>query len=102
MSELVAKTSVAVAVDEDLTTLVDWVNIESVSGFTIIVDNAGGGSANDITDVQIDTSDDGGVTSNLDQHAGVPAVPVASGKASQGNLYRDGGRFACTGLLCGR
>ena len=86
MSELVAKTSAAIAVDEDLTVLLDWTNIESVSGFTIIVDNAGGGSANDITDVQIDTSDDGGVTASLDQHAGVPAVPVASGKASQGTF----------------
>lgn len=86
MPELVAKTSAAIAVDEDLTTLLDWVNIESVSGFTLVVDNAGGGSANDITDVQIDTSEDGGVTPSLDQHDGVPAVPIASGKASQGTF----------------
>ncbi len=81
MAELVAKTSAAIAVDDSLTTLIDWVNIEQVSGFTIIVANAGGGSANDITDVQIDTSDDGGATSNLDQHDGVPAVPITSGNA---------------------
>lgn len=86
MSELVAKTSQAIAVDENLTTLIDWVNIELVSGFTIIVENAGGGSADDITDVQIDTSDDGGITANLDQHAGVPAVPVASGAAKVGTF----------------
>lgn len=86
MAELVAKTSSAIAVDENLTTLIDWVNIEALSGFTVIVDNAGGGSANDITDVQIDTSDDGGVTVNTDQHDGVPAVPVASGKASVGTF----------------
>jgi len=86
MAELLAKTSTAVAVDDDLTVLLDWVNIESVSGFTIVVENAGGGSANDISDVQIDTSPDGGVTVNTDQHPGVPAVPVASGKASQGTF----------------
>ena len=86
MGELVSTTSSAVAVDENLTTLIDWVNIEHVSGFTVIVDNDGGGSADDITDVQIDTSDDGGVTSETDQHAGVPAVPIASGKASLGTF----------------
>ena len=62
MSELAAKTSAAVAVDDSLTTLIDWTNIELMSGFTICVENAGGGSADDITDVQIDTSDDAGVT----------------------------------------
>lgn len=86
MAELVAKTAQAIAVDEDLTTLVDWINIEQVCGFTIIVENAGGGSANDITDVTIDTSDDGGTTPGLDQHPGVPAVPVASGSAKAGTF----------------
>lgn len=86
MSELVAKTSQAVAVDEDLTVLLDWVNIEAVSGFTIVVGNAGGGSANDIADVQIDTSDDGGAAADLDQHAGVPAVPIAAGQAAVGTF----------------
>jgi hypothetical protein len=86
MPELVAKTASAIAVDENLTVLIDWVNIELVSGFTVVVNNAGGGSANDITDVQIDTSDDGGDTANLDQHDGVPAVPVASGKAAVGTF----------------
>ena len=86
MSELIAKTSSAVAVDDSLTTLIDWVNIENVSGFTIAVANAGGGSANDISDVQIDTSVDGGVTINTDQHDGVPAVPITSGNASVGTF----------------
>jgi len=86
MSELVAKTLAAIAVDEDLTTLIDWVNIETLSGFTVVVANAGGGSANDISDVQIDTSDDGGDTPALDQHGGVPAVPIVSGKASVGTF----------------
>ena len=86
MAELLAKTSAAIAVDEDLTVLLDWVNIESVSGFTIVVANAAGGSANDISDVQIDTSPDGGVTVLTDQHAGVPAVPIASGKAAVGTF----------------
>lgn len=86
MSELVAKTSEAIAVDDSLMVLLDWVNIEQVSGFTIIVENAGGGSANDLTDVQIDTSDDGGITVNEDQHAGVPAVPIAAGVAKTGTF----------------
>ena len=81
MSELVAKTSSAIAVTDALTTLIDWVNIESVSGFTIIVENAGGGSGNDISDVQIDTSPDGGITVSTDQHPGVPAVPIAAGNS---------------------
>ena len=42
MGELVKKTSAAVAVTDELTTLIDWVNIEQVSGFTLIVKNAGG------------------------------------------------------------
>jgi len=86
MSELVAKTAAAIAVTDELTTLLDWVNIEQVSGFTLIVENAGGGSADDITDVQIDTSDDGGTTADLDQHDGVPAVPIAAGLAKTGTF----------------
>jgi len=86
MAELVAKTSAAVAVDDELTTLIDWTNIESLSGFTVIVENVGGGSGNDIVDVQIDTSDDGGNTANLDQHADVPAVPITSGNAKKGTF----------------
>jgi len=99
MPELVAKTAAAVAVTEDLTTLIDWVNIEQVSGFTIIVENAGGGSANDITDVQIDTSDDGGITSSLDQHADVPTVPIASGLAKTGT-FTDTSKFLRVRALC--
>ncbi len=99
MSELVVKTAAAIAVDENLTTLLDWVNIEQVSGFTIIVENAGGGSANDITDVQIDTSDDGGITSSLDQHAGVPAVPIASGSAKSGT-FTETAKFLRVRALC--
>lgn len=86
MPELVAKTSEAIAVDNSLTVLLGWVNIEAVSGFTIIVENAGGGSADDITDVQLDTSDDGGITVNEDQHGGVPTVPIASGIAKTGTF----------------
>jgi len=86
MAELVARTSAAVAVGDALTTLIDWVSIETLSGFTIVVANAGGGSASDIADVQIDTSTDGGATSSLDQHAGVPAVPIAAGKAAEGTF----------------
>ena len=98
MAELVKKTSAAVAVDENLTTLIDWINIESVSGFTITVNNAGGGSANDITDVQIDTSVDGGLTVLTDQHAGVPAVPIASGKAAQGTFTETAAFVRVRGL----
>lgn len=86
MSELVAKTPAAIAVDEDLTVLIDWVNIESVSGFTIVVDNAGGGSADSIYLVEIDTSDDGGITFNLDQHPGILPYPTVSPFAQQGTF----------------
>jgi len=86
MSEIIAQTSSALAVDEDLTTLIDWVNIELFSGFTLIVHNAGGGSANDITDVTIDESDDAGENIDLDQHAATPAVPIAAGSAPPGTF----------------
>ena len=99
MAELVSKTSSAVAVTEDLTTLLDWVNIETLSGFTLVVTNAGGGSANDITDVQIDTSDDGGVTSDLDQHAGVPAVPIADGESKE-DSFTDSSAYLRVRALC--
>lgn len=99
MSQLVKKTSAAVAVDDNLTTLLDWINIESVSDFTIIINNAGGGSANDITDVQIDTSVDGGVTVQTDQHAGVPDVPIASGKASV-ETFTETAAFVRIRALC--
>ena len=85
MAELVAKNASAVAVDENLTTLIDWTNIESLSGFGLFVENAGGGSSNDITGVHIDTSDDGGITSQLDQHDGFPSDPISSGKSENEN-----------------
>jgi hypothetical protein len=99
MAELVKKTSAAVAVTDELTTLIDWVNIEQVSGFTIIVKNAGGGSGNDITDVQIDTSSDGGVTVETDQHAGIPSVPIASGATGVGT-FTDTANFLRVRALC--
>ena len=98
--ELVAQTASAVAVDDSLTTLIDWVNIEQVSGFTIIIENAGGGSANDITDIQIDTSPDGGVTVSTDQHDGVPAVPIASGAAKKGT-FTETAAFVRVRGVCG-
>jgi len=99
MPELVSKTPSAVAVDENLTVLLDWVNIEQVSGFTIIIENAGGGSANDIIDVQIDTSDDGGITANLDQHPGVPAVPIAASSAKTGT-FTETTKFLRVRAMC--
>jgi len=98
MSELV-KNSSAVAVDESLTTLLDWTNIESLSGFTIMVENAGGGSANDITDIQIDTSVDGGVTVLTDQHADTPAVPIADGSTAKGT-FTETAAFVRVRALC--
>jgi len=99
MAELVTKTSAAVAVDDSLTTLIDWTNIENLAGFTIIVENAGGGSANSIQDVQIDTSDDGGATSNLDQHPGVPSMPVGSGTGKTGT-FTESAKFVRIRAKC--
>jgi hypothetical protein len=99
MAELVAKNATAIAVDENLTTLIDWTNIESLSGFTIMIENAGGGSGNDITDVQIDTSDDGGTTSELDQHADTPAVPIASGAIAK-ETFAETAKFVRVRALC--
>lgn len=99
MPELVAQTSQAVAVDDSLTTLIDWVNIEAVSGFTIIVENTGGGSANALTDIQIDTSNDGGITINTDQHDGVPAVPITSGNSKKGT-FTETAKFVRIRAVC--
>jgi len=82
MSQLVKKTDAAVAVTDELVTLIDWINIENFSDFFLIIDNVGGGSGNDISDIQIDTSPDAGITESLDQHADVPAVPIATGKSA--------------------
>jgi len=87
--EHVANTSGAVTVTEELTTLIDWVNIERLAGFTIIVRNEGGESSSDINDVQVDTSDDGGITVSLDQHPGVPPVPVPYPFASSAPFTED-------------
>ncbi len=83
--EVVAKTSVAVPIIDELTTLLDWTNIESLSGFTLVVENSDAGG-DDITDIQIDTSENGGVTIDLDQHAGVPAVPIEAADARRGTF----------------
>lgn len=99
MPELISKTS-AVAVTASLATLLDWTSIEGLSGFTIIVTNAGGGSAQDLTDIQIDTSTDGGTTILLDQHAGVPAVPIPSGESRQAAFTETASHIRVRGL-CG-
>ncbi len=99
MGQLVKQTASAVAVGDTLATLIDWVNIESLSGFTIIVANAGGGSGNDITDIQVDTSVDGGVTVLTDRHAGVPAVPIASGASATGT-FTETAAFIRIRALC--
>jgi len=99
MPELVAKTSESAELSDSLTVLLDWVNIEAFSGFTIVVENAGGGGANDITDVQIDTSDDGGITASEDQHPGVPAVPIADGDAKVGT-FTETAAFVRVRALC--
>jgi len=99
MAELISKTSAAVVVSDELTTLLDWVNIEQVSGFTIIVENAGGGSGDNITDIQIDTSNDGGITASLDQHPGVPAVPIASGSAKAAT-FTEAAKFLRVRATC--
>ncbi|HBR20260.1 MAG TPA: hypothetical protein DD726_08595 [Phycisphaerales bacterium] len=97
--ELVANNSVAIAVTDELTTLIDWTNIEAVSGFTVMVENAGGGGANSITDIQIDTSNDGGTTPALDQFAGVPAVPITSGNTKTGT-FTSTAKFVRIRAIC--
>ena len=99
MPELVAMTSAPVAVGDSLATLIDWTNIESVSGFTLTIANAGGGGADDLTDIQIDTSSDGGTTILTDQHAGVPAVPIAAGAAAVG-AFTESAAFVRVRAVC--
>lgn len=74
-----------VEVGDQLTTVIDWVSIENLGGFVVMVENLGGGTAGDITDVVIDTSIDGGETVLEDQYDGYPTVPIAAGKAAGTN-----------------
>ncbi|MFA5252839.1 MAG: hypothetical protein WC454_09695 [Phycisphaerae bacterium] len=97
--ELVANNSAAIAITDELTTLLDWTNIEAVSGFTVMVENVGGGSADSITDIQIDTSNDGGTTPALDQQAGVPAVPITSGNSKTGT-FTSTAKFVRVRAIC--
>ena len=99
--ELVAKSSAAVAVTDELVTLIDWINIESLSGFTVFVENAAGGSGDDIADVQIDTSDDGGITVVLDQ-GGIygPPVPITAGTAKKGSGFITTAKFIRIRAVC--
>jgi hypothetical protein len=99
MSVVVSKNPSAVAVSDELTVLLDWVNIESFSGFTIIIENAGGGSGDDISDIQIDISSDGGLTSTLNHHPGVmSAVPIASGNAGVATFTETAAYIRIRGL----
>lgn len=86
MGHLIAEQTTATAVTAALTTLIDWTYTEPFTAQRIIVENTGGGSADDITDVQIDESADGGATSDLDQHAATPAVPIVAGAAAHKTL----------------
>jgi len=97
--ELIAKTS-ATAVTASLSTLLDWTSIEGLSGFTVVVTNAGGGSGHNLTDIQIDTSTDGGTTVLLDQHAATPAVPIPSGESRQAAFTETASHVRIRGL-CG-
>jgi len=79
MSYLIAEQTTAIAISDALTTLLDWTSVNDYSDFTIIVKNNGGGSADDIADIEIDQTDALGGASDLDAFPGVPAVPIASG-----------------------
>jgi hypothetical protein len=82
---LLKSTNSAVAVGDSLTVLIDWVSIANLGGWVVMVENAGGGSGDDISDVVIDTSIDGGVTVLQDQFAGYPVVPIVAGTATATN-----------------
>lgn len=79
MGYTVADQTTATAVTASLTTLIDWVNIEAYETFHIVTENTGGGSGNDITDVQLDVSDDAGVTVTTDKYDVTPAASITSG-----------------------
>ncbi len=69
----------ATAIGASLTTLLNWTPVDGYSDFHLITENTGGGSGNDITDVQLDQSDDGGVTVSLDAKDVSPAVAITTG-----------------------
>lgn len=69
----------ATAIGASLTTLLNWTAVDGYSDFHLITENTGGGSGNDITDVQLDQSDDGGVTVSTDAKDVTPAAAIVSG-----------------------
>lgn len=94
----IAKNTTAVAVTDSLTILLDCVNVQGIGTLTITVENVGGGSGNDISDVQIDTSEDGD-TWDLDQHDGKPTIPIASG-TDHTALFTETAAFVRVRALC--
>ena len=100
MSYLVAQQTTATAIDEDLTELIAWVNVENYSAFRVITENTGGGSADVITDVQVDTSTDGGTTIVADAVDVTPAADIASG-TSDHVAFVSTGKYIRVRAKCG-
>ena len=100
MGSLVAQQTTATAIDEHLTTLIDWVNVRQFSAFRWVVENTGGGTGNDITDVQIDESDNGGTTVTTDQVDGSSRVPIAAAGAAQLN-FTSTAKYLRVRAVCG-
>lgn len=96
--EALAKTSLAIAVGDSLTTLIDWTDIEVVSGFTLIIENSSA-NGDDITDIQLDTSDDGGKTISLDQHSDIFADPIAAAESKK-ETFTETAKFVRIRALC--
>jgi hypothetical protein len=87
MAQLIIQTSAPVTVaGDEPTVILDWVNIASLGGFTLIITEVGGGDGNEINDVLVDTSNDGGTTSNLDQHPDLFTYPITSGPPQIGSF----------------
>jgi len=79
MGYTIADQTTATAVSDSLTTLIDWISVEAYEDFHVVTENTGGGSGDDITDVQLDTSDDAGVTVSTDAYDISPAANITSG-----------------------
>ncbi len=79
MGFLVGQQTTATAIGASLTTLLNWTAVDGYSSFHLMTENTGGGTGTTITDVQLDQSDDAGVTVSLDAIDVSPAAAIVTG-----------------------
>ena len=79
MADPIKASAVGVAVDESLATLLDWTEMAHLNAFGIWIENAGGGSAQALSEIQYDIAIDSGGTLGVHILTDTITLPIASG-----------------------